>query len=349
MNNHLELLKANTPMIDLRSPIEFAKGSFPKSLNLPIIENDEREKIGITYKHRGNAAAVQLGNELVSGNLKNSRVLKWKTFIDKNPNAWMYCMRGGQRSGIAKEWLNDIGINISVVDGGYKALRQTTMELLGSVHNDQKRWIILGGRTGSGKTEILNKFSSSIDLEGHANHRGSAFGGLDSSQPTSIDFENCLAIDYVRHDSNYLFLEDESRTIGRIAIPNQWYSKMQNSELVIVEIPIEDRIQNILDDYIRKPLRQGIPKTDLLLSLRSSLIKIHKRLGGDLFRKIRDKMDKALLDPKNQKQEEWVGLLLEKYYDPLYDYQIKSKEDRSIYRSDVRGVTNYLSDLESDK
>ncbi|MBT6866030.1 MAG: hypothetical protein HOA19_01645, partial [Candidatus Marinimicrobia bacterium] len=145
------------------------------------------------------------------------------------------------------------------------------------------------------------------------------------------------------------FLEDESRTIGRIAIPNQWYSKMQNSELVIVEIPIEDRIQNILDDYIRKPLRQGIPKTDLLLSLRSSLIKIHKRLGGDLFRKIRDKMDKALLDPKSQKQEEWVGLLLEKYYDPLYDYQIKSKEDRSIYRSDVRGVTNYLSDLESEK
>jgi len=348
MNVHLELLRANTPLIDLRSPIEFAKGTFPQSVNLPILNNDERAKIGKTYKHQGNDAAVKLGHRLVSGDQKENRVSGWKEFIDKNPSTWMYCMRGGQRSNIAQDWLEDIGINVSVIEGGYKALRRTSLKILDSVNEDDKRWIILGGRTGTGKTVILNQIASSIDLEHHAEHRGSAFGGFFLPQPTPIDFENRLATDYLRHDHQTLFMEDESRTIGRVAIPNTWFHRMQESELVLIETSVEERIHNIVEDYILTPLREGISRTDLLLSLRSSLLKIQKRLGGDNFREIRNKMDQAFLDPKNYGQEAWIKQLLVVYYDPLYDYQIKSKVNRCIYQSDTKGVTEFLSDLESD-
>ena len=189
---------------------------------------------------------------------------------------------------------------------------------------------------------------SSIDLEHHAEHRGSAFGGLLSQQPSPIDFENRLAINYLRHDHQTLILEDESRTIGKVAIPNAWFHRMQESELVLIEMSVEERIHNIVEDYILTPLREGISRTDLLLSLRSSLMKIQKRLGGDNFREIRNKMDQAFLDQKNFRHEAWIKQLLNVYYDPLYDYQIKSKVNRCIYQSDTKGVTEFLSDLESD-
>ncbi len=222
------------------------------------------------------------------------------------------------------------------------------MKILDSVNEDDKRWIILGGRTGTGKTVILNQIASSIDLEHHAEHRGSAFGGFLSQQPSPIDFENRLAINYLRHDHQTLILEDESRTIGKVAIPNAWFHRMQNSEMIFIKISLEERVQNIIDDYILTPLGDGISKTDLLFSLRSSLMKIQKRLGGDNFREIRNKMDQAFLDSKNYGQEAWIKQLLNVYYDPLYDYQIKSKVNRCIYQSDTKGVTEFLSELESD-
>jgi tRNA 2-selenouridine synthase len=123
---------------------------------------------------------------------------------------------------------------------------------------------------------------------------------------------------------------------------------MQNSEMIFIEISLEERIQNIIEDYVITPVGDGISKTDLLLSLRSSLMKIQKRLGGDNFREIRNKMDQAFLDPKNYGQEAWIKQLLNVYYDPLYDYQIKSKVSRCIYQSDTKGVTEFLSELESD-
>ena len=118
MTAHLELLKNKTPLIDLRSPIEFTKGTFPQSVNLPILNNDERAEVGKTYKHHGNAAAVKLGHRLISDDHKEIRVSGWKKFIDKNPSTWMYCMRGGQRSNIAQDWLADIGVKGRIVNGG---------------------------------------------------------------------------------------------------------------------------------------------------------------------------------------------------------------------------------------
>tara|TARA_B100001250_G_scaffold413752_1_gene448943 strand:- start:1301 stop:2347 length:1047 start_codon:yes stop_codon:yes gene_type:complete len=347
MIDHLELLKNKIPFIDLRSPVEFAKGAFPQSVNLPILNNAERAEVGKVYKHHGNTSAVKFGHQLISGEHRETKIFGWKKFMDNNPSAWMYCMRGGQRSNIAQDWLANIGLEVPIVTGGYKALRQTALETLESVKDDQKRWIVLGGRTGTGKTVILNQMDSSIDLEGHAKHRGSAFGGYLSDQPTPIDFENRLAIDYLNHNHQTLLLEDESRTIGKVGIPSTWFNRMQDSEMVFIKIPLEERVQNIIDDYILTPLGNGISKTDLLLSLRSSLMKIQKRLGGDNFREIRAKMDQAFLDQKNYRHDTWIKQLLNVYYDPLYDYQIKSKVDQCIYQSDTKGVTEFLSGLDS--
>ena len=154
MDNRINIIKNNIPLIDLRAPIEFNKGAFPSSVNMPILNDKQRAEVGIKYKKQGNNAAEKLGFDLVK-NQQNERVYLWKKFIVKNPSTYIYCMRGGRRSQIAKSWLHYEGINVSVVNGGYKALRNTAIEILNSVNNDQKSWIILAGRTGTGKTSIL--------------------------------------------------------------------------------------------------------------------------------------------------------------------------------------------------
>ncbi|MBT4176736.1 MAG: tRNA 2-selenouridine(34) synthase MnmH [Candidatus Marinimicrobia bacterium] len=343
---HYNLLKSMTSLIDLRSPKEFEKGAFPQSINLPILNDDEREKVGKTYKNQSKEQAIALGHHLVSGDCKNKRIMLWKDFIQANPMTQIYCARGGLRSEIAQSWLKEVGVNVSRIEGGFQTLRQTALDILDFGKNDNKRWIILGGRTGTGKTDILSQLDSSIDLEARANHRGSAFGGTLSAQPKPIAFENALTMNYLSHENKTLLLEDESRTIGRLAIPNVWYERMRISEWVMVEISIEERIQNIIKDYIEMPLDEGLSKIDLLASLQSSLFKIQKRLGLVLYMDIQDKLNKAFSNSKNESHEDWIKLLLQNYYDAQYDYQFKTKMERCIYRSDTKGVISFLQDLE---
>ena len=345
---YYQILKEKIPLIDLRSPGEFKKGAFPQSGNFPILKDDERARVGKTYKHQGKDAAIKMGHKLVSNEIKEIRIHTWIDFIQDHPTTRIYCARGGLRSKIAQTWLRDRGLNVKRISGGYKLLRNTAINILDSAENDNKKWIILGGKTGTGKTNILNRLISTIDLEELANHRGSAFGKTDSAQPSQINFEHSLAIHYLNHSGNTLFLEDESRTIGRVAIPNSWYGRMRLSKWVLIDIPLEERIQNIQIEYIDKPLNVGVPKTDLLLSLRSSLFKIQKRLGHELFMSIRTKIDNAFLDPKSHSHYDWIHDLLTLYYDRLYDYQISSKMGRCIYRSETSGVVDYLTNLDSE-
>ncbi|MBL7014284.1 MAG: tRNA 2-selenouridine(34) synthase MnmH [Candidatus Marinimicrobia bacterium] len=335
------------PLIDLRSPKEFEKGAFPQSVNYPILMDNERAQVGKTYKHQGRDAAIVMGHTLVSNEIKEKRIHEWKLFFQYYPTTMIYCARGGLRSQIAQTWLQENGINVERIKGGFKLLRNTAIELLDSAEKDNKEWIILGGKTGTGKTDILNQMKSTIDLEQLANHRGSAFGKTDSAQPSQINFEHSLAIHYMNHTRETLFLEDESRTIGRVAIPNSWYQRMRLSKWVLIDIPLEERIANIQMDYIDKPLNTGVLKTDLLLSLRSSLFKIQKRLGNEVFIRIRTKMDNAFLNPESHSHQDWIHDLLTLYYDRLYEYQIASKMDRCIYESNSKGVLGFLSNLES--
>ena len=348
MDDRINIIKNNTPLIDLRAPIEFNKGAFPSSINIPILNDIQRAKVGTKYKKQGTNAAEKLGFDLVK-NQQNEKVYLWKKFIEKNPSTYIYCMRGGRRSQIAKSWLHYEGINVSVVNGGYKALRNTAIEILNSVNNDQKSWIILAGRTGTGKTAILENLDSSIDLEKHAVHRGSAFGGLAKQQPTVINFENNLASEYIKHNNNILFLEDESRRIGKLNIPNAWYKKMKQSKIIIIELALEERIINIAQEYVYNPLKDGIPKEKLNKLLQSSLFKIHKRLGLKLYNEISIKIQNILINLYKIPHEEWIKELLVNYYDPMYDYQLETKKDRCLLKSNKSEVIKFLSQIEANQ
>ena len=124
-----DLIKKKTPFIDVRSPAEFNQGSIPLSINIPILNDMEREIVGKAFKSSGQETAKKIGHQLVSGNIKNHRVNEWKKFIEANPKSWLYCARGGLRSEIAQSWLKDIGLTIDRVDGGFKSIRNFCLEV----------------------------------------------------------------------------------------------------------------------------------------------------------------------------------------------------------------------------
>ena len=220
------ILKDQIKLIDVRAPIEFKEGALPYSINLPILLDDEREIVGKTYKDKGNQVAIDVGHSIVNEDKKDKRVNQWLDLIQKNPKAQLYCARGGLRSEIAQAWLKEAGCDIKTISGGFKALRNTCLSILNDASNDDKKWMILSGRTGSAKTKLINILDNSICLEGLANHRGSAFGSFDTPQPTPINFENTLACEYLQIADKTVYFEDESRTIGRLVIPENFYKKM---------------------------------------------------------------------------------------------------------------------------
>ena len=333
------LLADNVPLIDLRAPAEFAQGAFPASVNLPLLTDAERHEVGLTYKQDGPDAALARGHELVSGAVRAERTRAWAQFARSHSGCWLYCWRGGLRSRIAQTWLEGEGVSVPRVAGGFKTLRRACLSTLEGATEDSKRWLVLAGRTGSGKTRVISGLANAIDLEGLAQHRGSAFGARPGGQPTPIAFENALAAAYLEHDAPMLVLEDESRTIGRLALPAAWHERMGTAPLALLEATIEERVRNIRSEYVAEPLAGGISRGDLHGRLAESLDRIRKRLGGDRHARIRAALDEGF---RNGNHEAWIGLLLEWYYDPMYDYQLDSKRRRVVFRGSAAAVTEYL-------
>ena len=241
--------------IDLRSEKEFHKGTIPGSVNIPILSNDEFENVGKEYKNKGQEAAINLGLQLVKGDLKNKRIDAWKNHLNSNPGCFIFCYRGGLRSKIAQEWLEKENIIVQRISGGYKNFRSNILDEHVNSKYDINKWMIIGGLTGSGKTALLSQFKETIDLEKIANHRGSAFGKNISPQPSQADFENELTLKYINHSHSNILLEDESRSIGRVTLPGTWYEKMQSSKLVVLKISTDERVNNILDEYVLQILK----------------------------------------------------------------------------------------------
>ena len=337
----IPLIKNKIPFIDVRAPSEFILGAVPTSKNLPILSNNERTEVGKMYKENGNEAAIEKGYSLVNGKIKDKRISNWIKFVKRNPQAQMYCARGGQRSKIAQNWLKEIGVDIDIVEGGFKALRNTCIEVLDSASSDNKEWIIIAGKTGSGKTKMIKQISNSIDLEGLANHRGSAFGGFETLQPPPINFENNLAYQYLNISSNKVYIEDESKTIGRLVIPKKFFNKMNSSTLVLIQEPIENRIKNIYHEYVSKEIEQTGEHT-VLISLRSKLQKISKRLGGTNYKIVDNLIKDAFQKNDYNIHYEWIKTLLESYYDKMYDYQINQKKDRCIESGTWDEINHFL-------
>jgi tRNA 2-selenouridine synthase len=340
------LFVSDTPLLDVRAEIEFSRGSFPTSTNIPLLNDEQRRLVGIDYKDNGHESAVTLGHQLIGPGARQELLERWLDYTSQHESAVLYCYRGGQRSQFTQQWLADAGASIARVEGGFKALRTYLLEVLETVA-DNTQFVIAAGKTGSGKTHLINALPYRVDLEGRANHRGSAFGPRTSPQPTQIDFENALAIDFLKlplERLNSVVLEDESHSIGSVHLPRSLYRKMSEAPLAIIEASLSDRVATIFDDYILSNYRDYVAldrenATALFSqSLLANLSKIQRRLGGQLYSEIEAVMLQALEAQFNASDSSghrvWIDLLLRKYYDPMYDYQLNKKHHRIMFRGD---------------
>lgn len=352
--DYLALFLEDTPMIDTRAPVEFAHGAFPFAVNLPLMSDDERAEVGTCYKEQGQDAAIELGHWLVKGDVKAERVAAWADFARQHPGGHLYCFRGGLRSQICQQWLKEAGVDYPRVKGGYKAMRRFLIDSLDDICR-RRAFTLVAGRTGAAKTDLLADVSASVDLEGLARHRGSAFGRRVGGQPTQISFENALAIDLLRQDYRLdeqpIILEDEGKFIGRCMLPESLQKAMAQAPLVVVDVGLEERVEHSFKNYILDNLadwqqQQGDAGFKSFSDdLRESLSKVRRRLGGARFTELSGLLEQALDAHSRGNEElhrEWIRPLLRDYYDPMYDYQLEQKIQRVVYRGTANEVTEYL-------
>jgi len=349
------------PLIDVRAPVEYAKGAFPHTVNLPLMNDEERHLIGKRHKEAGNEKAVALGHQLVSGEIKAQRVQAWIDQIQQAPQSYLYCFRGGQRSQISQQWLANAGIHIPRLKGGYKAFRSYLIAQLETITLDKKIFV-LGGHTGAGKTLLLKKLRESIDLEGLANHRGSSFGRYATGQPTQIDFENALAYALIQHDDTvppHLVVEDESKNIGRCYIPPALFSQFSAADVILLETSLEERIEITYDEYVLasqhqydSALRSGDTPHSWIETMRHNFQRIYKRLGDKGHRELTTLLEEAWAHQQQHHDtslhKRWIARLLSEYYDPMYAYQIGQKEERVIFRGNQTEIIEYLNHIHKD-
>lgn len=350
--DYARLFLEDVPLLDLRAPVEFAEGAFPRAENLPLLTDEERHRVGIRYKEAGQEAAIELGYRLVSGEEKSRRIALWADWARRHPDGVLYCFRGGLRSRLTQQMLAaEAGIVVPRVSGGYKALRRFLLNTLAERSASQPL-VVLGGRTGSGKTDLLQMVDNSIDLEGIAHHRGSAFGRHASPQPTQINIDNAIAIQLLRFTGNMpVLVEDEGRAIGSREVPQALYAAMQASPLVLLEESLERREAQSFKDYVLDSLAEfrrlhGEEAGFALYSeqVRASLARIQRRLGGLRHRHLTDLLEEALTAFRagdDAGMREFVRRLLVEYYDPMYDYQISKKLDRVVFRGDREVVLEW--------
>jgi len=341
-SNFHRIVVEDIPLIDVRAPVEFSAGAFPGAVNLPLMNDDERRRVGICYKQNGQEAAIALGHKLVSGGVKEQRIAAWKKFIEEHPTAWIYCFRGGLRSKLSQEWAEAaVGREIPRLEGGYKAFRHYLINHL------QPGWIsstpiVLGGRTGSGKTLLLRRLDNVIDLEGLANHRGSSFGRFINPQPTQIDFENALAWALIQHEESRhrnMVVEDEGRHVGSRYIPRPLMEHFAAADVVLLATPLEERMQITFDEYVTTAQQLFIEAfgedglVQWLEDIRGSISRIRKRLGGDRFKQVNRLLDQACEIQRTSGNTEahthWVEFLLTEYYDPMYRLPTRSEKRKN--------------------
>jgi tRNA 2-selenouridine synthase len=327
----------------VRSPVEFAQSHVPGSVNLPILNSEEREQVGTVYKNQGPEAAVALGHQLVSGSVKEARVKLWVTELNKNENSVLTCFRGGMRSQIAQSWCREAGIIRPRVKGGTKALRSFLLEQMNQKISTSQLLVVTGA-TGAGKSLLLQALKNSkpvLDLEAYARHRGSAFGGFAEPQPQQAVFENRIACDLIRQTKSKKFLiEDESRMIGKLYQPENLFLKLRESPAIFVDESLEVRTQNTFNEYILGPSYN-------LENYQNNIKKISKKLGGQRTQEILENLLSADVEfQKNSNLEHhkiWITKLLEWYYDPLYFKSLESRKLQFFFRGTRTQVQDFLT------
>lgn len=316
-------LRENTPIIDVRSPSEFAQAHIPGAFNLPLFDDEERRVVGTLYKKAGREAAILEGLDFAGKKLK--KFVKQARKMAPGRKVLLHCWRGGMRSESMAWLLNLAGFEVFLLKGGYKAYRRHVIGLW----EKPAQIFILSGKTGTGKTEILRKMQDAgqqiLDLEFFAHHKGSAFGAIgESPQPTNEQYENELGDAWIKLDpSKPIWIEDESPSIGSVYVPQILYQQMNLTTVVRLEMPKPLRVKRLIKDYA------GLPK-DLLIH---SIKKIERRLGGQ-----NAKAAIAALDQDDYATA--IDIVLD-YYDKAYTYDLgKRKPEQFLHlETDTENAT----------
>lgn len=349
-------LLSGKKIIDVRASIEFIEGAIPQSVNLPILNDQERELVGTCYKKSGQDAAIQLGHQLVSGENKENKINQWKQFITENPETIVTCFRGGLRSRTAQQFLKEKQIEILRLQGGYKEARNFFINHLKD-YSQKKSFRVLSGTTGSGKTHLLNKIKKiypAIDLENLANHRGSAFGKMDTAQPSQANFENQLSFEILKQEASVdqrpILFEDESRLIGIRNLPEDFFNQLRNSKVILVEQTLDQRIENIFFDYITDTaIANGTAEQAVTLfeKYKQSTFKIEKKLGGlrakEISQDIEQSKNEYLSTGQTLTNKVWIEKLLVWYYDPLYLSSLERRKPVVEFKGSPEAILNFLS------
>ena len=349
------ILTAGTPLIDVRAPVEFAQGAMPAASNLPLMNDDERAAVGTCYKRQGAEAALALGHRLVCGELRAGRLAAWREACQRQPQGYLCCARGGQRSHIVQQWLRESGIDYPLIVGGYKALRQAAIQA--TTELVQKPIILVGGCTGSGKTQLVRQQPNGVDLEGLAHHRGSSCGRTLQPQLSQASFENLLAVAMlqttVRQAPSLWVLEDESRTIGANHLPECLHERMAQAAIAVVEDPFEQRLERLREEYFVRMHHDftqayGAERgwQEYSAYLRHGLFAIQRRLGLQRYKELTARLDIALAEQQASASTDghlgWLIPLLNEYYDPMYRYQLEKKAAKVVFRGCWQEVAAWL-------
>jgi len=301
------------PIVDVRAPVEFAQGHIPEALNIPLFNDEEREEVGTLYRQKGQQIAIDRGLEIAGIKIPNYIKEIRKIAIDNK--VLVHCWRGGMRSSSMAWLLETAGLEPFVLEGGYKSFRSH----IRSSFEEKRKLIVLSGMTGSGKTEVLLELEKLgqqvIDLEGLANHKGSAFGSLgQKDQPTTEQFENNTWLVWKTFDAEKpIWIEDESRRIGCVVNNEPLYDQMRATVVIKMDIPRDERVKRLTKEYAYFDSAVLIETVE----------KITKRLGGQNVQAI-----VKCIEEDNFYDA--IDLSLN-YYDKGYSYGIEKRDPATVY------------------
>lgn len=300
-------------VVDVRAPKEFKEATIPGAINIPLFTDAERAEVGTTYKHAGQEAAKELGLEIFSKKLPAFI----QAFKKLNAPVTVFCWRGGMRSKTAATVVNLMNMQVTRLTGGIKGYRNWMKDQIDTL--PLPPFHVLNGHTGNGKTHILRELKDEgypvIDLEGMARHRGSIFGQIGLEPSNQRMFNLLLGEELLRfQDESYILIEGESSRIGKVVIPDRIYQHKEDSLQLFIDLPIEERVKIILDDYSPDDYHEEFV---------DSFNRIKRRIHTPV-----SKTTELALEQKDY--PEAVRNLLTHYYDPHYTYSTSNNEGQII-------------------
>ncbi|NTW06093.1 MAG: tRNA 2-selenouridine(34) synthase MnmH [Peptococcaceae bacterium] len=336
------LIRQDITFVDVRSESEFLEGSIPGAVNISILDNEDRIRVGTEYKQVGAGSAKRLGLDLVGPKIVNI-VNKYYQLADNNQAIAIYCWRGGLRSKIMANILDLLDFNVFRITGGYKAYRRHVNTYFEGVLSQKA--VVLHGLTGAGKTIILQKLAERglpvLDLESLAIHRGSVYGkvGLPPS-PSQKNFEAQIYVNFQNNKTfNYYLVECESKRLGKLIVPDLIMNSMRQGIRILIYAPVSVRVDRSLDEYVNE-LEDEENKTQLIDATKA----LARYLGKKEVENINQLIEAGRMAMA-------VEILLKKYYDPLYKYpgEPSTEYDLSVDATDidlaVERIYSYLNGL----